>query len=121
MKRRCGLFTVCALLYGALFFSTSLPDLPKVDDDELARANASVTGAAHRNRKDHLEKEAVLSDKSLNSTLQEQNQVAMPPILRTEWSGLDLRIDNHTTWTYDFNTLNPNYVGSSRGVTTRRQ
>jgi hypothetical protein len=56
-----------------------------------------------------------------NNASQEKNQVAMPPILRTEWSGLDLRIDNQTTWTYDFNALSPNYVGGIRGTKTTRQ
>jgi hypothetical protein len=47
MKEHNGPSIICAvLLFGAVLVSTAFADMKKVDERELARANASVTGAS---------------------------------------------------------------------------
>lgn len=47
MKEHNGPLIICAvLLFGAILVSPAFADMKKVDESELARANASVTGAS---------------------------------------------------------------------------
>jgi hypothetical protein len=100
---------ICAvLLFGAVLVSPAFADMKKVDEAELARANASVTGAI---------KEPVASvDK--NTVLQESDprqngteRVFSPAVNKAEVLSVDLNIGGQTTFQFYRGPTNSTITG----------
>ena len=108
MKGYNGSSILCAILLCAVFVSPAFADMDKVNDDELARTNASVTGTPlkHLNcvEKDGvcegMKQDYVTSDKGVSFSSPLQSKV-------TE------------TWTYNYGTIDPNHFGVLNVIPSR--
>lgn len=92
---------VCFVLLAPAF-----ADMKKVDEAELARTNASVTGAPVKD----WNASAVSADGTFDKTV----LVSSPP--NSKGFSLNLPSLGPETWTYNFGAYDPNYVGILTGV-----
>ena len=81
-------------------------DMKKVDEAELARANASVTGASNKNWHAGAVSAVGTPDKTVLDLY--------PPDSKAS-DGFSLNVPNRAqeTWTYNLSTFNPNYWGGT--------
>jgi hypothetical protein len=101
MKGHNGPSILCAvLLFGAVFVSPTFAAMDKVDDAELARANASVTGAVRPI--------TVPDGGTFDKTV-----LVFSPSVSNAGEGFSLNTPNsgQEKWTYNLVTFNPNYWG----------
>ncbi len=89
-----------------VFLSPAFADMKKVDEAELARTNASVTGAPVKD----WNASAVSADGTFDKTV----LVSSPP--NSKGFSLNLPSLGPETWTYNFGAYDPNYVGILTGV-----
>jgi hypothetical protein len=122
MKKNCGLSIFCAaLLSGALFIFPVSAEMKKIDEAELARTNASITGPAVKDRtfsahrganRAGTEQAIVTSDKATSLSPLSANKAM-------EGVSLNLNISGQETWQFNFGSYNTNYYGGISGVRTR--
>lgn len=104
----CFLPVIAVLCF--VFLSPAFADMEKVDEAELARANASVTGASN--------KDWNASAVSAGGTLDKTVLNLYPPDSKA--SGFSLLPSlGPETGTYNYGAFNPNYVGTLNTVKTR--
>ena len=86
--------------------------MKKVDEADLARTNASVTGASVQD----WNAGAVSDDGTFDKTV----RVFSPSDSKaSEGFSLNLPSPGPETWMYNFGATNPNYIGSLTGVKSR--
>jgi hypothetical protein len=100
----CFLPVIAVLCF--VFLSPAFADMKKVDEAELARTNASVTGAPVKD----WNASAVSADGTFDKTV----LVSSPP--NSKGFSLNLPSLGPETWTYNFGAYDPNYVGILTGV-----
>ena len=109
-------------LIGAILYSPASAEMKKVDEAELARTNAPMSGSASiKNRNTdakgnvirvETEPAIIIADKGI-SPLSMSGQKAM------EGGSLNLNISGQETWQFNFGGFNANYYGGITGVKTR--
>ena len=108
-------------LIGAVLVSPVSAELKKLDDAELARTNASVTGIAVKDKIAGAKRgtvrpeteHAILSPDKGTTLLFTSGNKAMEGI------SLNLNISGQETWQFNFGSYNTNYYGGITGVRTR--
>jgi hypothetical protein len=107
---------VCAvLLFGAVLVSPAFADMKKVDETELAKANASVTGVSIKEAIASVDKNTVLweNDPRQNTT----ERVFSPAVNKaTEAINLNLNISGQETFNFYFERGNST-ITAGLGVT----
>jgi hypothetical protein len=109
---------ICAvLLLGAVLVSPAFADMKKVDETELARANASVTGASIKEPIASVDKNAVLWD---NDHLKNSTERVFSPAVNkaTEAINLNLNIGGQETFNFYFERGNSTITGP--GITSAK-
>jgi hypothetical protein len=107
---------ICAvLLFGAVLVSPALADMKKVDETELARTNASVTGASIKEPIASVDKNTVLQE---NDPRQNGTERVFSPAVNkaTEGINLNLNISGQETFNFYFGGSNSTVTGP--GVTS---
>lgn len=107
---------ICAvLLFGAVLVSPAFADMKKVDETELARANASVTGASIKEPVAGVDKNTVLWD---NDHLKNSAERVFSPVVNkaTEAINLNLNISGQETFNFYFGGSNSTVTGP--GITS---
>ena len=102
---------VCAvLLFGAVLVSPAFADMKKVDEAELARANASVTGASIKEPIASVDKNTVLWE---NDPRQYTTERVFSPAVNkaTEAINLNLNISGQETFNFYFEKGNSTITG----------
>ena len=122
MKKNCGLSIFCAaLLVGAVFILPVSAEMKKIDEAELARTNASMTGPSVKDRtfganrgasRPATELTIVTSDKATSLSTLSGNKAM-------EGISINLNISGQETWQFNFGSYNTNYYGGITGVRTR--
>jgi hypothetical protein len=106
---------ICAvLLFGTVLVSPAFADMKKVDETELAQANASVTGASIQEPVASVDKNTVLqeNDPRQNGTEHISSPAVNKPMVGT---GLNLNISGQETFNFYFGGSNSTVTGP--GVT----
>jgi hypothetical protein len=110
MKGCNGPSILCAaLLFGAFLIAPAFAEMKKVDDEELAKTKASVTGASVKDLKEGVAADSITFDRNL-------------PLFSLPGSTVreDLfKIPYTETWTYTFGPDNPTHWGTINGTITR--
>ena len=106
-----SLILYAALLFGAVLVSPSFADMEKVDEVELARTNASVTGAS--------DKDSNAGAVSADGTFDKTVRVFSLSESKASEGFSNLPSPGPETWTYNFGAYTPNYYGSLTGVKSR--
>jgi hypothetical protein len=122
MKGYNGPSILCAvLLFGAVLVSQAFADMGKIDDAELSRINASVTGISVKKQINCVEKDGTCLETKQNSVT--SNNVAAPsPSVRgitNEAIDLNLNISGQTTFQFYFGGSTSNVTGSITSVKSR--
>ena len=113
MKEHNGPSIICAvLLFGAVLVSPAFAERQKVDESELARTNASVTGAPVKNQVDDVDKDAVRRETEQTvSTTVDKEAVVLSPAANKTMQGLGLNINGQETSNVYFGGSNSNMTG----------
>jgi len=113
MKGYNGPSILCAiLLFGAVLVSPAFADMEKVDEAELARTNASVTGAS--------DKDSNAGSVSAFGTFDNTVRIFYPwDSKASEGFSVNVPSLGPEAWTYNFGANNPNYFGNLTGVKSR--
>ena len=121
MKERQGISIFCvALLLCAVLVSPSFGQMMKVDEEELARANASVTGASVKNQGVAAEKGATVQDSVTTGNLAKGESVLVPYDNSLESVGISLNIKGQETFTFRVDRIHSETIGGVTGVTPHR-
>ena len=95
-------------------------DMKKVDEAELARANASVTGASVKDQTGVVEKAAVSPELWRDSgTLDKDGAVISPSLGKAEGTSVDMNINGQGTLHFYRGETNMNMTGGITSVTPR--
>ena len=110
MKEHNGPSIICAvLLFGAVLVSPAFADMKKVDEGELARANASVTGASVKDQVAAVAKVEVNPETlQVSETLNKDAVFPTPSVSKTTDS-IGLNINGQPTFQF--------YYGGSSSTT----
>ena len=121
MKGHQGISIFCvALLFGAVLVSPSFGQMQKVDEEELARANASVTGESVKDQGVAAEKGATVQDTVTTGNLATGNSILVPNDNAYESIGISLNIKGQETFTFRVDNYRSQTVGGVTGVTPHR-
>ena len=121
MKGRQGISIFCvALLFGAVLVSPSFGQMQKVDEEELAQANASVTGESVKNQGVAAENGATVQDTVTTGNLATGNSVLVPYDNSLESVGISLNIKGQETFTFRVDRFRSETTGGVTGVTPHR-
>ena len=121
MKGHQGISIFCvALLFGAVLVSPSFGQMQKVDEEELARANASVTGESVKDQGVAAEKGATVQDTVTTGNLATGNSILVPNDNAYESIGISLNIKGQETFTFRADNYRSQTVGGVTGITTHR-
>lgn len=121
MKGRQGIYIFfAALLFGAVLVSPAFGQMQKVDEEELARANASVTGESVKNQGVAAEKGASVQDSVTTGNLATGNSLLIPNDNAYESIGINLNIKGQETFTFRVDRFRSETVGGVTGVSSHR-
>ena len=122
MKGRQGISIFCvALLFGAVLVSPSFGQMQKVDEEELAQANASVTGESVKNQGVTAEKGATVQDTVVTGNVARTDTIAAPSSHNLpENVGIILNIKGQETFTFRVDGIRSETTGGVTAVTPRR-
>jgi len=110
MKEHNGPSIICAvLLFGAVLVSPAFAERQKVDESELARTNASVTGAPVKNQVDDVDKDAVRRETEQTGSTFDNEAVGLSPAATVQGHGLN--INGQQTSNVYFGGSNSNMTG----------
>jgi hypothetical protein len=116
MKVYNGLVIICAvLLFCSLLIAPAFAAMKKADDVEMARINASVTGASVKNQEvdiaqDVLKQEMLQTNETVNKDA---------PSVSTESKSVDTNIDSKTMSNSSFVGFHSSVTGGISGVKSR--
>ena len=102
---------ICAvLLFGAVLVSPAFADMKKVDEAELAQANASVTGASIKEPVAGVDKNTVLQE---NDPRQKDTERVFSPAVNKPMvaTSLNLNISGQETFNFYFGGSNSTITG----------
>jgi hypothetical protein len=106
MKGYNGLSIFCAvLLFGAVLVSPAFADKKKVDEADLARINASLTGAFVKNQTADIEKD-VRDQERLQASEDFNKDADVSPSVSKKSKTVDQKISDHTTSNFGFTEMN---------------
>lgn len=99
---------ICAvLLFGAVLVSPAFADMKKVDEKELSRTNASVTGASVKDQIVDVEKYVLDQEKERLQDSETFNKDAnAPPSVSKGSNSVDTYVSGHTASNVGFAGLN---------------
>jgi hypothetical protein len=121
MKGHQGTSIFCAtMLFGAVLVSPAFAQMTKVDEAELARANASVTGESVKNNTIAAEKAAAVQDSVTTGNLATGESVLIPSNNALESVGISLNIKGQETFTFRVDRSRSEVTGGVTGVTPHR-
>jgi hypothetical protein len=118
MKGYNGPSILCAvLLFGAVLVSPAFADMKKVDEAELARMNASVTGTPIKDI-NCVEKDGICQEMKQDMVTSYQRASVYSPSVSntTESTNLNLNINGQTTFQFYFGGANSNMTGGITSV-----
>jgi len=104
-----------------VFVSTAFADMKKVDETELAQANASVTGTPIKNL-NCVEKDGTCSETKQNLVTSDKVADASSPAVKNITTGvidLNQNINGQTTFQFHFGGATANTTGGITSVTPR--
>jgi len=111
MKRYDGPSILCAaLLFGALLIAPAFAEVKKADDAEMAKTNASVTGASVKDKTVGVEKDVRDQEKETLQASETFNKDANIPSSVSKQSSVDTYVSDHYT-------DNSGFVGAKSTVT----
>ena len=120
MKGHQGTSIFCsALLFGAVLVSPAFAQMQKVDEEELARANASVTGESVKSQGGAAEKGAAVQDTVTTGNLARES-VLVPSNNALESVGISLNIKGQETFTFRVDRIHSETTGGVTGVSSHR-
>ncbi|PKN88942.1 MAG: hypothetical protein CVU51_02720 [Deltaproteobacteria bacterium HGW-Deltaproteobacteria-1] len=108
------------MLFGAVLVSPAFAQMTKVDEAELARANASVTGESVKNNTIAAEKAATVQESVTTGNLAKGNSVLVPYDNSLESVGISLNIKGQETFTFRVDRSRSEVTGGVTGVTPHR-
>jgi hypothetical protein len=121
MKGRQGISIFCvALLCCAVLVSLSFGQMKKVDEEELARANASVTGESVKSQGIAAEKGAAVQDSVTTGNLAKGESILIPSDNSYESIGISLNIKGQETFTFRVDRFRSETSGGVTGVSSHR-
>ena len=108
MKGYNGPSILCAaLLFGALLIAPAFAEMKKANEAEMAKANASVTGASVKDQIVDAEKDVLNQEKEALQASETFNKDAkVPPSVSKESNSVDTYVSGHTASNVDFTGLN---------------
>ncbi|MHB8137442.1 MAG: hypothetical protein ACYDGO_03530 [Smithellaceae bacterium] len=110
-----------ALLFGAVLVSPAFAQMKKVDDAELARTNASVTGASVTDGTAGAEKGAVRQDVSLTAGTATRGDAGFSQSNNVlESVGISLHITGQETFKFRVDGIHSETMGGVTGVSSHR-
>jgi hypothetical protein len=108
---------ICAvLLLGAVLVSPAFADMKKVDETELARANASVTGAPIKEPVASVDKNTVLQETLVTF---DKRDAVFSPSVNKEINSVNLNINGQETFNFYFGPSNMSITGGITSVKPR--
>ena len=115
MKGYNGPSILCAaLLFGALLIAPAFAEMKKVDDAEMAKANASVTGASVKDQIVDAEKDVLKQEEEALQASETFNKGDnVPPSVSKESNSVDTYVSGHTASNVGFEGLNVITTGGS--------
>ena len=118
MKEYNGPLILCAaLLLGALLIAPAFAEMKKVDDSEMAKTNASVTGASVKDQNVGVEKYLVNPQLLPDSESFNKNADSSPTMSASSAATfLDMNINGQTTFTFGFGGSTYSEEGSITSV-----
>lgn len=122
MKKNYGLTIFCAaLLSGAVFILPVSAEMKKIDEAELARTNASMTGPSVKDRTFGAHRSANRPATELAIVTSDKATALSPISVNKAMEGvsINLNISGQETWQFNFGSYNSNYYGGITGVRTR--
>ncbi len=121
MKGHQGTSIICtAMLFGAVLVYPAFAQMKKVDEAELARANASVTGESVKNQAVTAEKGAAVQQSVSTGNLAKGDSVLVPYDNSLESVGISLNIKGQETFTFRIDRSRSEVTGGVTGVTPHR-
>ena len=122
MKGHAGTSIIfAALLFGAVLVSPAFAQMKKVDDAELARTNASVTGASVTDRIAGGEKGALLQDVSVAAGTGTKGDAGFSPSVNVlESVGIGLHITGQETFKFKVDGIHSETMGGVTSVNSHR-
>jgi len=116
MKGYYGLSILCAVfLFGAVLVSPTFADKMKVDDAELAKANASVTGVFVKDQTTDIEKD-VRDQERLQASGNYDKDADVSPSVSRESETVYQNISGQTTSNSGFRGMNMSITGGINAV-----
>ena len=110
MKEHNGPSIICAvLLFGAVLVSPAFAEKQKVDEAELARTNASVTGAFVKDQVAGVDKDSIRRETLQTDSTLDKEAVVLSPAASKTMQGLGLNINGQPTFQF--------YYGGSSSTT----
>ena len=121
MKGYNGPSILCAaLIFGAILVSPTFADMKKVDEADLSKIKASVTGASVKNRNADIEKDVRDQERLLASERETFNKDAyVSPSVSKESNPVDQTISDRTTSNFGFTGMNMGITGGINAVKSR--
>ena len=115
MKGYNGPSILCAvLMFGALLIAPAFAEMKKAGDAEMAKTNASVTGASVKDQAVGIEKDVRDQEQSLLQTSDTFNKDAnAPPSVSKGSNSVDTYVSGHTASNVGFEGLNVITTGGS--------
>ena len=108
---------ICAvLLFGAVLVSPAFADMKKVDETELAQANASVTGASVKEPIASVDKDAVRQETLVTF---DKRDAVFSPSVNKEINRVSLNINGQETFNFYFGPSNMSITGGITSVKPR--
>ena len=116
MKEYNGTLIFCAvLLFCAVIISPAFADMKEVDEAELSKTKASVTGTPVKNI-NCVEKDGGCQEMKQDYVTFDKGASVSSPLESKVSDGFRFKASPTETWTYNFGANNPNYFGSSTTV-----
>jgi len=109
-----------AILFCTILASPAFSQMKKVDESELAQANASVTGESIKNQTVAAEKGAAVPETVTTGNLAQGNSVLVPYNNAAESVGISLNIKGQETFTFRVDRAQSETRGGVTGVTPHR-
>ena len=118
MKIKNGLLIIVAVcLYGAVLLSLAYAEMKKVDESELSRINASVTGATMTDRTAGIEKSMSRQETVQTVANVDKGEAFVTPSVRTmENLGISLNVRGQETFRFQTTGVSASTTGGATGV-----
>ena len=96
-----------------VLLAPAFADMDKVDEAELARTNASVTGVSVKNQIVGVEKDVINPERLQVSETFNKDDGYSPSVSKAEGTGVNLNINGQTTFQFSFGPSTSNVTGGT--------